>query len=343
MVSRSCRRIVAGYHHIIAQQHNTKMGLTNIKKRSRPDAALKSKGLRPIKKQKKQIYHSDSEEEEEEKADTSFKPVNLVDSDDEAGLDAVVAEDASSIADVDSADSASEDDNPARQRLKKSKPTAQKKLGQDAPPSSGGDEDEDDDSDGYGEDEFDLDGSDDGGQGTGVNRGKVNKRNDPTAFANSLQKILGTKLATSKRSDPVLSRSVDAHKASKEVIDAALEAKARKQMRAQKLAALERGRVKDVIAGPLDVTSGEAETSTGLIREKEKHLRKAATRGVKEVFNAFLRAQQAGLDAESQARKDGFHGVESRKGKVTDMSRKGFLDLIATGGGKTKKGGIEEA
>lgn len=327
----------ASYHYITTN-HTANMAPPSSKKRSHQDAAAKPKGSRPIKKQKKQqAYHSDSEEE-----DSLFKPVNLLDSDDEGGLDAVVGDDALSGSDDESQDSASEDENSARQKLKKSEPSTQKKLAQDAPPSSDN-EDDDDDSDGYGEDEFDLDASDDEGQATGANRGRLNKRNDPAAFANSLQKILGTKLSTSRRSDPVLSRSADAHKASKEIVDAALEAKARKQMRAQKLAALERGRIKDVITGSRDNITGELETSTGEIREKEKQLRRAATRGVKEVFNAFLRAQQAGMEADSQARKDGFHGVENRKEKVTEMSRKGFLDLIATGGGKLKKGGIEEA
>ncbi|KAH6658703.1 Rrp15p-domain-containing protein, partial [Truncatella angustata] len=289
---------------------------------------------RPVKKQKKQTaYESESEDD----AESGFQPVNLLDSDDEGGLDAVVDDGAASDSEAGShSDSGSEDGSSARQKLQKPK-TTKRKLAQDAPPSSDDEDDEDSEMDG---DEFDLDASDDETEAGG--KGK-SKRNDPTAFATSLQKILGTKLSTSKRSDPVLSRSVDAHKASKEIIDAALEAKAKRQMRAAKLAALEKGRVKDVITGTQNDQTGELVTSTGDIREKERQLRRAATRGVKEVFNAFLRAQQAGMEAESQARKDGFTGVEGRKEKVSEMSRKGFLDLIATGGGKMKKGAIDEA
>ncbi|KAF2994631.1 hypothetical protein G7054_g2322 [Neopestalotiopsis clavispora] len=322
--------------------------LTSTKKRSHHDSSTKSKVSRPNKKQKKQpAYQSESEDE------SSFKPVDLMDSDDEGELDAVV-EDAGNFSDSDAnsqSDSASEDEDSARDKLgkpKKSQPKAsQRKLAQDAPPSSDDDEEsegDNGDSDGDDADSFDLEGSENGDDSTmGGDRKSKSKRNDPAAFATSLQKILGTKLSTARRSDPVLSRSVDAQKASKEIIDAALEAKARKQMRAQKLAAKEKGRVKDVIAGSRDNTTGESEVSTGEIREKEKQLRRAATRGVKEVFNAFLRAQQAGMDAEAQAKKDGFTGVEGKKERVSEMSRKGFLDLIANGGGKLKKGGIEEA
>ncbi|KAK9783640.1 putative Ribosomal RNA-processing protein 15 [Seiridium cardinale] len=323
------------------------MAPSTTKKRSYRDSNTKSRVGRPHKRQRKpqDVYHSNSEEEEEEQS--TFKPVNLMESDDEGGLDAVVDDGASSDSAADSqSDSGSEDENSARQKLEKPKAiepkTKKRKLAQDAPLSSG--DDEQDDEEESDADSFDLDEDEDGDESTlGGGRNSKSKRNDPAAFATSLQKILGTKLSTSRRSDPVLSRSVDAHKASKEVVDAALEAKARKQMRAAKLAAQEKGRVKDVIIGSRNDATGELEISTGEIREKEKQLRRAATRGVKELFNAFLKAQQAGMDAEVQARKEGFTGVEGRKEKVTEMSRKGFLDLIATGGGKPKKGGIEEA
>lgn len=64
--------------------------------------------------------------------------------------------------------------------------------------------------------------------------GPRRKRNDPTAFATSMSKILNTKLATSKRSDPVLSRSKDASNAVKEITEAKLEAKARQKLKDEK-------------------------------------------------------------------------------------------------------------
>jgi hypothetical protein len=36
-------------------------------------------------------------------------------------------------------------------------------------------------------------------------------------------------------------------------------------------------------------------------------------------------------------------GVKRKEEKITEMSKKGFLDLIASGGGGLKKGGLEEA
>jgi hypothetical protein len=42
-------------------------------------------------------------------------------------------------------------------------------------------------------------------------------------------------------------------------------------------------------------------------------------------------------------KKDGVIGVGRREDKVHEMTKKGFLDLIASGGGGLKKGPIEEA
>lgn len=60
------------------------------------------------------------------------------------------------------------------------------------------------------------------------------------------------------------------------------------------------------------------------------------------LFNAVRMAQVRGQEAETQSRKDGFVGIKSRDEKVTEMSRKGFLDLIASGGGDAKGGASEE-
>ncbi|KAK8001590.1 hypothetical protein PG991_013812 [Apiospora marii] len=211
-------------------------------------------------------------------------------------------------------------------------------------------EDSDSDEDLEGEnDEFDIDAAadddsdaeedDEEGDDTlsGAKKPK-SKRNDPGAFATSLSKILSTKLPTTRRADPVLSRSVDAHKAAQAITDTALEGKAKKLQRVQKLAALEKGRVRNVLVASRNEATGELEASTGQVMEKERQLRKVAQRGVVKLFNAVRAAQVRGVEAERESRKDGFVGVTSRKDKVTDMSRKGFLDLIA-GGGKA----IEEA
>ena len=158
---------------------------------------------------------------------------------------------------------------------------------------------------------------------------KKRKRNDPSAFANSISKILASKLSTSKRTDPVLSRSIAATTASKELTDARLEAKAKRKLHAEKKQALEKGRVRDVLG--LEST----DVSTAQILEQEKRLKKTAQRGVVRLFNAVRAAQVQGDLARQEARKQGVVGMAQREVRVSEMSKKGFLDLIAQGGKKT--------
>lgn len=285
---------------------------------------------RPAKKQKRskqKQYHSDSEEEE-----AAFDPVNLLDSDDD--IHNATIEDAPS--DDDDASSSEEE-----QSLKKPAPKAKGKMTlksekaqppkKDQPQEDSEEEGSDNDSEGSEDDEDDE------------QEGKGNKKNDNSAFATSLTKILGTKLSTSKRADPVLSRSIEAQEASRQMLDNALEAKAKKQMRDQKRRAFEKGRVKDVLVATRDEKTGELESSTAEIMETERRLRKTAQRGVVKLFNAVRAAQVAGTEAEKGTRKAGVIGMGRREEKVNELSKKGFLDLIASGGGGLKKGGIEEA
>ncbi|KAL1628500.1 pre-60S ribosomal particles component [Neofusicoccum ribis] len=154
------------------------------------------------------------------------------------------------------------------------------------------------------------------------------KRNDPDAFATSMQKILGSKLTTTKRADPILSRSKVAQDAGKELAESKLEAQARHKLRDEKHALLEKGRVKDV----LGLTT--AEVSTQQIQEEERRLKKTAQRGVVKLFNAVRAAQVKGEQAAREAKTKGVVGMDKRDERVTEMSKKGFLDLIAGGGKK---------
>ncbi|KAI9658728.1 MAG: hypothetical protein M1821_002288 [Bathelium mastoideum] len=172
-----------------------------------------------------------------------------------------------------------------------------------------------------------VDASSNGGAETRP-RDKKRKRNDPDAFATSISKILGSKLTTSKRADPVLSRSKEASQASKQQTDSKLEARARNKLREEKRAALEKGRVKDVLG--LQST----DTSTADIIEEERRLRKIAQRGVVKLFNAVRAAQIKGEEAAKEARKGGMVGMNNRQERVNEMSKKGFLELIAAGGNK---------
>jgi hypothetical protein len=253
-------------------------------------------------------YHSSSDEEDEEQTD--FQAVNLQDSDDD---DARPTSKKSRFV-ADEEDAEGEEDE------------AESQDGEE-----GGDGDEDDAASDITGASSDSEGAASEGS-TVVTEGgtKRKKRNDPTAFATSISKILSSKLTTTKRSDPVLSRSAAAAATSKALADSKVEAKARQKVRADKKLAFEKGRVRDVLG--LEST----EESTAGIMEREKKLKKTAQRGVVKLFNAVREAQKRGEVARQQAVKEGVVGMGRREEKVSEMSKQGFLDLIAGGG---KKGG----
>jgi hypothetical protein len=187
----------------------------------------------------------------------------------------------------------------------------------------------------------DSNSEDDSDSQSNPNLTRKRKRNDPEAFATSMSKILGSKLSTSKRSDPVLSRSVTALQASKEITDQSLEKRARHKLREEKRAALDKGRVKDVLGASTAFDAGRGDVagieSTADTMELEKRLRKTAQRGVVKLFNAVRAAQIKGEEAAKEARKKGLVGHGRREEKVNEMSKKGFLELITGGGGVLKE------
>ncbi|KAI1348367.1 Rrp15p-domain-containing protein [Xylaria sp. FL0043] len=296
------------------------MSGASAKKRSHADSAAAAKLQRPKKKQKKvPQYHSDSEED----------------------LDNALVDDIASLSgsELDSeSDAEISSSMPARRNKGKG---SKKSLADDDSGSQDGagvESEDDSNSDGIDEEEGDDFTNSEGETSNIGSKRPKSKRNDPNAFATSLHKILSTKLSNSKKADAILSRSVEAQKASREIVDATLEAKARKLLRDQKLVALEKGRVKDVLTG-----DNNDETSTGEIMQTERRLRKTAHRGVIMLFRAVREAQERAMEADKDARKEGIIGSKQRQEKVNEMSRQGFLDLIAGAGGKLKTGGIEEA
>lgn len=333
------------------------MAGTQFKKRGRDDAP-KSKTTRPSKKLKKQTaYHSSSGESGSDADDANdFQAVNLLDSDEDDIHNAKVDDGAESESD----DSGSDAERPSPPQRKK-KPAPQS-IAKNAPSASdNSQEDADSDEDEDENDEFsDLDDvADSGDEENAAQNGKArktnkSKRSDPDAFANSLSKILSTKLSSTRRADPVLARSAEAQEASRKAVDTALEQKARKKLRDQKRLAMEKGRVRNVLVATnstfsnINPVTGEvlAEVkgeTTGEILETERRLRKVAQRGVVQLFNAFRTAQVKAAEAEKVTKKEGVIGMDRKKEKVTEMSKKGFLDLIASGGGGLKKGPMEEA
>lgn len=176
---------------------------------------------------------------------------------------------------------------------------------------------------------------------SGTNNTKISKRNDPSAFANSISAILSSRLTSTKRADPVLARSTIAAQANSEIAAARLEAQAKGKLREGRIANLEKGRVKDVLLGSdalndrcisnkhsmIDINMNEAVSNAGHTlqerQELEKRLRKTAQRGVVKLFNAVreaqLRAEEAGKERGGRSRK------EIRAGQ---MSREGFLEMV---------------
>jgi len=105
----------------------------------------------------------------------------------------------------------------------------------------------------------------------------------------------------------------------------------------EKRKALDKGRVKDVLGASTAFDSangdGAPAQSVAEIMETEKRLRKTAQRGVVKLFNAVRAAQVKGEQAAKEAQKQGVVGFGRREEKVNEMTKKGFLELIAGGGG----------
>jgi hypothetical protein len=283
--------------------------------------SMKGRPKKLVKKFKKQTdYDSGSGDDSETGDKQDFAAVNLADSDEEEESAPV------KLSTHVAADSDNEEEN--------DEPNLDDASASDVTDASNSDSDSD----------ADMSDAD-----TNPNNVKIrNKRNDPDAFATSMSKILGSKLSTSKRSDPVLSRSVNALQASKEITDQALEKKAKQKMREEKRQAMDKGRVKDVLGASTafdaaNKEEGEPTATVQQIMEEEKRLRKTAQRGVVRMFNAVRSAQIKGEQAAKDARQKGVVGHGRREEKVNEMSKQGFLALIAGGSGGLPTGGIEEA
>ncbi|KAF3895116.1 Ribosomal RNA-processing protein 15 [Trichophyton interdigitale] len=279
------------------------MAPPSMKKR-KVDEGMRGKTSRPKKKFRKQEYYSSSSEDEENGgAPTDFAAVNLNDSDSDAEKSI-------------QSDVSLENDEPNLQA------EDQEELA--ATGESDGDDDEDSDASSVT--------SSQAGSTSTTSRKHVSKRNDPTAFSTSISKILSTKLPTSARADPLLSRSKAAAQTSADIANERLEHRARAKLRAEKKEELDRGRVRDV----LGVDRGEA----GETAEFEKKLRKVAQRGVVKLFNAVRAAQVRGEEvAREERRKRLTVGMNEREKAVNEVSKQGFLDLINGLGSKP----IEEA
>ncbi|KAJ5735723.1 uncharacterized protein N7483_000848 [Penicillium malachiteum] len=292
------------------------------KKRKVQDG-MKGKTSRPKKFRKQAEYHSSSEDEQEE--DGNFAAVNLADSDEEN--DGGVPVTKSNAIELPAKRKKTEIAPASKPKPSAKKDSSDEEDNEDEPVA------DDNDNDASGSDDDDEYLSDASLPDAGGKRRAVPKRNDPTAFSTSISKILATKLSSSARADPVLSRSRDAEYKSNEAANEKLDNAARAKMRADKKEELDRGRVRDVM--------GIERGASGAVAEDEKRLRKMAQRGVVKLFNAVRAAQVRGEEAAKDERKKGTVGMGEREKAVNEVSKQGFLELI--NGKKGKPLNIEEA
>lgn len=291
------------------------------KKRKVQDG-MQGKVARSKKFRKQRDYHSSSEDEQEDSG--KFNAVNLAGSDSDSDGGVSVTKHKSV-------------EPPSKKKKTQSKPAPQPKPSANEKDSS---DDEDaeanstrdgDENDASGSEADDL--SDESMSDAGEKRRAVPKRNDPTAFSTSISKILSTKLPSSARADPVLSRSKAASQATTDHANEKIDKQARAKLRAEKKEELDRGRVRDVL--------GIERGLTGPVAEDEKRLRKMAQRGVVKLFNAVRAAQVRGEEAAKTERKKGTVGMGEREKASNEVSKQGFLELI--NGKKGKPLNIEEA
>lgn len=306
------------------------MGVTTFdKKRKRPDGTPKPRVSKKQVRKAAAAYHSSSEDEDEDEDEVEPITNHVVPAEVEEAISGAAEssgdediEDGIQLPGLNGITAAEEDDED-------SAPEAGDESGALIETAVQSEDEEDLENDVEGDSFVDSDeeGSD-LGLGTGSNaERKTRKRNDPTAFATSISKILGSKLTAAKRADPVLSRSKDASAAAKDFAESKLEAKARRKLRDDKRTRLDRGREKDVLGINL------VDTTTAEVAEQEKRLKKTAQRGVIKLFNAVRSAQVKAEEAAKEVQTAGVIGVDKRQEKVNEMSKKGFLDLLVEGGG----------
>ncbi|KAK8858936.1 hypothetical protein IAR55_003167 [Kwoniella newhampshirensis] len=153
------------------------------------------------------------------------------------------------------------------------------------------------------------------------------KKLKPTPETTSTPALAGTQ---HHQQQPILALS--AHKPPTKA-SVSLEAKARKQVRVDKLEKEDKARVKDVIEG----------WATGGGQEFERGLRKVAQRGVIKLFNAILLASKnaeeatTSLSAQAKLKPDGpknkkeKDNILGRGGKEDVLTKETFLDMVRKG------------
>ncbi|RMZ85868.1 hypothetical protein DV737_g484, partial [Chaetothyriales sp. CBS 132003] len=175
-------------------------------------------------------------------------------------------------------------------------------------------------------DDLDLD---HGNEGTENNASTVtdqssakskSKRNDPSAFATSISRILSTKLPAARRADPVLARSRNPGRGGEAPADEEEERRLEKKVRAAEKRERQERRQDKARAVQAGATA------------EEKRLRKTAQRGVVRLFNAVRAAQVRAAEQASKDRRgqgaEAVVGMEKREARAREMSRDAFLQKM---------------
>lgn len=144
-----------------------------------------------------------------------------------------------------------------------------------------------------------------------------NAADDP--FASAMTSILDSRVKAHDRENPIMIRN---RRKAREIEESKLEAKAKRELRKEKISQQDRAHVTDLVSKDSDVAGKQL--------QHEKILRKTAQRGVIRLFNAINASQNAAGDAEASIAGD-VHGLDKKAQKVTEVSKDKFLDMIRSG------------
>ncbi|CAO3572929.1 unnamed protein product [Mortierella alpina] len=178
---------------------------------------------------------------------------------------------------------------------------AETNSGDDSESDNDGEDEEDSDEEEEGSDEDDF-------EGMPAAVKKTSKKHTEENMAEAMSKILGSSLRKADASMPILARSRGVER---KLEEEKMEAKARKAITNEKKRLANKDRVKPEYTG----------------MEYEKKLRKVATRGVVQLFNAIKAQQKATEDLTEKIRPI----TTNSKDKVANLTKASFLDLLKSG------------
>jgi len=147
---------------------------------------------------------------------------------------------------------------------------------------------------------------------------KKNRDDGSESFATAVNAILGSKLKAYDRKDPILARSKQTIKKAE---SDKLEAKARRELLAEKKIVYDKDRVKDLL--PTD------DSKARKILEHEKKLKKIAQRGVVRLFNVVMSTQTR---TNSEVNKTKTIGHDQKDKLISEISKEKFFDLVKAAG-----------